>query len=85
MTTEEFEKCLRTMQAYTVRPALKNGKTDDEIFSLLKERALTEEAIQSMLQIHRDLKSGKRKLPDWWIEKRRKHNNTEKERKGDAE
>ena len=79
MTTEEFEKCLRTMQAYTVRPALKNGKTDDEIFSLLKERALTEEAIQSMLQMHRDLKSGKRKLPDWWIEKRRKHNNTEKE------
>ena len=83
MTTEEFEKCLRTMQAYTVRPALKNGKTDDEIFSLLKERALTEEAIQSMLQMHRDLKSGKRKLPDWWIEKRRKHNNTEKERERD--
>ena len=84
MTTEEFEKCLRTMQAYTVRPALKNGKTDDEIFSLLKERALTEESIQSMLQMHRDLKSGKRKLPDWWIEKRRKHNNTEKEREGDV-
>lgn len=84
MTTEEFEKCLRTMQAYTVRPALKNGKTEDEIFSLLKERALTEESIQSMLQMHRDLKSGKRKLPDWWIEKRRKHNNTEKEREGDV-
>lgn len=83
MTTEEFEKCLRTMQAYTVRPALKNGKTDEEIFSLLKERALTEESIQSMLQMHRDLKSGKRKLPDWWTKKRRKHNNTERE--GDVE
>ena len=85
MTTEEFEKCLRTMQAYTVRPALKNGRTDEEIFSLLKERALTEESIQSMLQMHRDLKSGKRKLPDWWMKKRRKHKNTEKEREGDVE
>lgn len=84
MTTEEFEKCLRTMQAYTVRPALKNGKTDEEIFSLLKERALTEESIQSMLQLHRDLKSGKRKIPDWFWEERN-FDDIEKEGEGDVE
>lgn len=82
MTTEEFEKCLRTMQAYTVRSALKNGKTDEEIFDLLKERALTEEKIQSMLQMHRDLKIGKRKIPIWL---RKEWDLDEKEREGDLE
>ena len=84
MTTEEFEKCLRTMQAYTVRPALKNGKTDEEIFDLLEKSALTEEKIQSMLQLHRDLKSGKRKIPDW-LRKEWNLDDKEKEGEGDVE
>lgn len=50
MTTEEFERCLRDM------------KKADEACG---RKGLSEEEIRSILQLHSDLKSGKRKIPDW--------------------
>ena len=68
LTTEEFEICLRKMQSACVRRAIVNELTEDAIYRVLKENALTEAAIQSTLQMHRRLQRRESKHPEWILE-----------------